>query len=149
MKAMLAMSAERGPTVRRRMRHSTGCRNLNVCVEVGMDISSCTSSGTLNSAARTVKLLNRDACVCTNPSKDTFQDTFQDTLKDTLKDTSKDTLKDISHHYISTFATWFQHVRMSFGNSLAFGPPLRAGSSASIWRVRASNRPPFPQFPGR
>jgi len=56
--------------------------------------------------------------------KDTSKDTLKDTSKDTLKDTSKDTLKDISHHYISTFATWFQHVRMSFGNSLAFGPPL-------------------------
>ena len=77
-----------------------------------MDISSCTSIGTLNSAVRTVKLLNRDACVCTNPSKDTFKDTLNDTLQktqhnasidtlidtciDTLKDTLKDTLHDAS-----------------------------------------------------
>jgi hypothetical protein len=47
-KAMLAISADRGLTVRRRIRHSTGSRNLNVSVEVGMDISSCTSIGTLN-----------------------------------------------------------------------------------------------------
>ena len=62
-KAMLAISAERGPTVRSRIRHSTGSRNLNVSVGVGTDISSCTSSGTLKWAVRSVMTLNMDACV--------------------------------------------------------------------------------------
>ena len=62
--AMLAISPDRGPSVRRRSRHSTGSRNLNIRSGVGTDIRACTSSGTQNSAVRTVILLNRDWCVC-------------------------------------------------------------------------------------
>ena len=38
--------------------------------------------------------MNRDACVCTNPSIDTFKHTLNDTLQNTQHDASKDTLKD-------------------------------------------------------
>ena len=59
---MLAISADSGPTVSRRIRHCTGSRNLNVSNAVGTDISCWTSSGTGNSACRTVMLANMDAC---------------------------------------------------------------------------------------
>ena len=65
---MFDISAESAPTVRRLIRHSTGSRNLKVSVAVGKDIRSCTSIGMLNSAVRTVMLLNRDACVCKTKS---------------------------------------------------------------------------------
>ena len=60
---MLAMSAESGPTVRRRIRHSTGSRKLNLRTGVGIDISSWISQGTSNSAVRIIMGVNMDAWV--------------------------------------------------------------------------------------
>jgi hypothetical protein len=69
---MFAISADRGPTVRRRIRHSTGSRNLNVNTAVGTDINSCTSIGTGYSTVLTVMLLNKAAWTYST-SKQTFK----------------------------------------------------------------------------
>jgi hypothetical protein len=54
--------ADSGPTVSRRIRHSTGSKNLNVSIGVETDINAWTSVGTGNSTVCIVMLVNMEAC---------------------------------------------------------------------------------------
>jgi hypothetical protein len=70
---MLAISADKGPAVSSRIKHSTGSRNLNFITATGTDINLCTSIGTGNTAVRTVMLVNIDACTYSDATMTVMQ----------------------------------------------------------------------------